>query len=124
MTVITDLNAATLADDVGANSVHTAVLDMAHLGDIHGALGSIAKDDVAPRTTLRARLRTLIAILGPGLIVMVGDNDAGAFGDLHAGRSELRHNAYVDADAADPGTLREPGDGGAAWSCDRGRARG
>jgi Mn2+/Fe2+ NRAMP family transporter len=27
-----------------------------------------------------ARLKTLLAILGPGLIVMVGDNDAGAFG--------------------------------------------
>ena len=26
------------------------------------------------------RLRTLLAIVGPGLIVMVGDNDAGAFG--------------------------------------------
>jgi Mn2+/Fe2+ NRAMP family transporter len=25
-------------------------------------------------------LKTLLAILGPGLIVMVGDNDAGAFG--------------------------------------------
>jgi NRAMP (natural resistance-associated macrophage protein)-like metal ion transporter len=27
-----------------------------------------------------AKLKTLLAILGPGLIVMVGDNDAGAFG--------------------------------------------
>ena len=27
-----------------------------------------------------ARLRTLLAILGPGLIVTVGDNDADAFG--------------------------------------------
>src|SRR5580658_1879655 len=58
----------------------TAVLDDAHLGDIHGALGSIAEDDHAPRLTLRARIKTLLAILGPGLIVMVGDNDAGAFG--------------------------------------------
>jgi Mn2+/Fe2+ NRAMP family transporter len=80
MTVIDDLNEATLGNDVGALAIHTAALDRAHLGDIHGALGSIARDDVAPRTTLRARLRTLIAILGPGLIVMVGDNDAGAFG--------------------------------------------
>jgi Mn2+/Fe2+ NRAMP family transporter len=79
MTVINDLNAATLGNDVGARAIHTAVLDKAHLGDIHGALGSIAEDDFAPRTTLRARLKTLVAILGPGLIVMVGDNDAGAF---------------------------------------------
>ena len=59
---------------------HTAVLDRAHLGDIHGALGSIAEDDLGPRTTWRRRALTLLAILGPGLIVMVGDNDAGAFG--------------------------------------------
>jgi Mn2+/Fe2+ NRAMP family transporter len=73
------LNTATLGNDVGARAIPTAVLDKAHLGDIHGALGSIAEDDFAPRTTLRARLKTLVAILGPGLIVMVGDNDAGAF---------------------------------------------
>jgi NRAMP (natural resistance-associated macrophage protein)-like metal ion transporter len=61
-------------------SVRTAVLDKAHLGDIHGAFGSIAEDDLAPRTSFPARLKTLAAIVGPGLIVMVGDNDAGAFG--------------------------------------------
>ncbi|MCP4615435.1 MAG: divalent metal cation transporter [Bradyrhizobium sp.] len=59
---------------------HSAVLDSAHRGDIRGALGSIAEGDIAPRRTLRARLKTLAAIVGPGLIVMVGDNDAGAFG--------------------------------------------
>jgi Mn2+/Fe2+ NRAMP family transporter len=57
-----------------------AVLDEAHLGDIKGAFGTILNGDHAPRTSWRARLRTLLAILGPGLIVMVGDNDAGAFG--------------------------------------------
>ncbi|WP_250454679.1 NRAMP family divalent metal transporter [Caballeronia sp. ATUFL_M2_KS44] len=57
-----------------------AVLDDAHIGDIRGAFGSIAHHDTAPRGTWWARLRTLLAILGPGLIVMVGDNDAGAFG--------------------------------------------
>jgi NRAMP (natural resistance-associated macrophage protein)-like metal ion transporter len=59
---------------------HAAVLDDAHLGDIRGALGTIRRGDVAPRNGWRARLWTLLAILGPGLIVMVGDNDAGAFG--------------------------------------------
>ena len=54
-------------------------LDGAHLGDIKGAFGSIRKGDVAPRDGWRKRLLTLLAILGPGLIVMVGDNDAGAF---------------------------------------------
>ena len=58
----------------------SAVLDSAHLGDIQGALGTIRQGDVAPRTRTSMRLRTLLAIIGPGLIVMVGDNDAGAFG--------------------------------------------
>jgi Mn2+/Fe2+ NRAMP family transporter len=57
-----------------------AVLDTAHVGDIRGALGTIARGDVRPRGSLRHRWQTLLAILGPGLIVMVGDNDAGAFG--------------------------------------------
>jgi Mn2+/Fe2+ NRAMP family transporter len=42
---------------------------------IHGALGTI--HDEAPRRSWGARLLTLMAIIGPGLIVMVGDNDAG-----------------------------------------------
>src|ERR1700680_1633797 len=79
MTVIDELNTAALGNEVGASAIRTAVLDRAHLGAIHGALGSSAEDGFAPRTTLRARLKTLVAILGPGLIVMVGDNDAGAF---------------------------------------------
>ena len=57
-----------------------AVLDDAHLGDINGAFGTIRQGDIAARNGWRARLRTLLAIIGPGLIVMVGDNDAGAFG--------------------------------------------
>jgi Mn2+/Fe2+ NRAMP family transporter len=57
----------------------SAVLDEAHTGDIRGALGTILHGDLGPRTSWAARLRTLLAILGPGLIVMVGDNDAGAF---------------------------------------------
>ena len=54
-----------------------AVLDEAHIGDIKGALGTIRLDDVAPRASWRGRLIALLAIMGPGLIVMVGDNDAG-----------------------------------------------
>ena len=63
-----------------------AVLDEAHIGEINGALGSIRHGDIAPRDGLRAKLRTLLAILGPGLIVMVGDNDAGAFGTYRRSR--------------------------------------
>jgi len=55
----------------------SAVLDEAHLGDIEGALGRIRVDDDDPRRGLRRRLVTFLAIMGPGLIVMVGDNDAG-----------------------------------------------
>jgi Mn2+/Fe2+ NRAMP family transporter len=67
-------------DQVNTPASRAAVLDQAHLGDIHGAFGTIRHNDIAPRTSWRARWQTLIAILGPGLIVMVGDNDAGAFG--------------------------------------------
>jgi Mn2+/Fe2+ NRAMP family transporter len=58
----------------------SAHLDEAHVGDIVGAFGSIAAHDVGARGNWRRRLVTLLAIIGPGLIVMVGDNDAGAFG--------------------------------------------
>jgi Mn2+/Fe2+ NRAMP family transporter len=59
------------------NTPHTAVLDSAHLGDIEGAFGRINVNDPDRPRTLRTRLLTLLAIVGPGLIVMVGDNDAG-----------------------------------------------
>src|SRR5438094_1593946 len=55
----------------------SAVLDDLHQGDIHGAFGTIRVSDVTPRRTWRRRMLTLLAIVGPGLIVMVGDNDAG-----------------------------------------------
>ena len=58
----------------------SAALDDAHVGHIHGAFGTILHGDHGPRIGWQARLKTLLAILGPGLIVMVGDNDAGAFG--------------------------------------------
>ena len=60
-------------------NAQSAVLDSAHIGDIRGAFGTIRHDDIAPRNGWMHRLKTLMAILGPGLIVMVGDNDAGAF---------------------------------------------
>ncbi len=59
---------------------NSAVLDSAHTGDIEGAFGTIRHADHHRRQGWAGRLRTLAAILGPGLIVMVGDNDAGAFG--------------------------------------------
>jgi Mn2+/Fe2+ NRAMP family transporter len=56
-----------------------AVLDRAHIGDIEGALGTIYHGDLRRRRGWWDHLCTLAAIVGPGLIVMVGDNDAGAF---------------------------------------------
>jgi len=53
------------------------VLDEAHIGDIRGALGTIRMSDSGERHGWRSRTMALLAIMGPGLIVMVGDNDAG-----------------------------------------------
>jgi Mn2+/Fe2+ NRAMP family transporter len=55
----------------------SAVLDSAHLGDIEGAFGRVGIGDGDQGRTFKTRLLTLLAILGPGIIVMVGDNDAG-----------------------------------------------
>ncbi len=55
----------------------SAVLDSAHLGDIEGAFGRISVSDTEHPHTWKTRLLTLLAIVGPGIIVMVGDNDAG-----------------------------------------------
>lgn len=55
----------------------TAVLDSAHLGDIEGAFGRISVAETEHARTWKTRLLTLLAIVGPGIIVMVGDNDAG-----------------------------------------------
>ena len=52
------------------------VLDPAKVGDIQGAFGTIGQREGA-RRGLRGRSLALLAIIGPGLIVMVGDNDAG-----------------------------------------------
>ena len=54
-----------------------AVLDSAHIGDIVGAFGRIRRDGTGAFSGRWRRLRTLMVITGPGLIVMVGDNDAG-----------------------------------------------
>ncbi len=65
---------------MAASAGSGAQLDSAHVGDIRGGFGTILEHDTGPRDGWWPRIRTLLAILGPGLIVMVGDNDAGAFG--------------------------------------------
>jgi Mn2+/Fe2+ NRAMP family transporter len=59
-----------------ARAVRTAHLDEAHVGDILGALGTI-RQGVRPPTGWLRKLVAFLAIAGPGLVVMVGDNDVG-----------------------------------------------
>jgi Mn2+/Fe2+ NRAMP family transporter len=63
--------------DIDVARGNTAVLDAAHLGDIKGAFGTIPEHEGTAPRTWRRRLLALAVIMGPGLIVMVGDNDAG-----------------------------------------------
>jgi NRAMP (natural resistance-associated macrophage protein)-like metal ion transporter len=65
------------ADKPTRPTAPSAVLDSAHLGDIEGAFGRIKLSEVDHPRTWKTRLLTLLAIVGPGIIVMVGDNDAG-----------------------------------------------
>jgi len=51
--------------------------DRAHRGDLEGALGVISAFDTGPRRGAGRRLAALSAVLGPGLVVMAADNDAG-----------------------------------------------
>jgi Mn2+/Fe2+ NRAMP family transporter len=61
----------------GPSADRRSVLDRAHRGDIIGALGRVPSVDTGPRRRLRHRLVTLLAVMGPGVIVLVADNDAG-----------------------------------------------
>jgi Mn2+/Fe2+ NRAMP family transporter len=65
-----------MTSGVGEREREPAVLDTAQRGDIQGAFGTIRQQDEG-RRGLRSRALALLAIIGPGLIVMVGDNDAG-----------------------------------------------
>ncbi|WP_198406886.1 NRAMP family divalent metal transporter [Nocardia terpenica] len=65
------------APDPVDTATHGAVMDSAHVGDIVGALGTIRQHDTTEGRGRWQRFRMLLAVIGPGLIVMVGDNDAG-----------------------------------------------
>src|ERR1700682_2083711 len=65
-----------MTDIQTTRGVRTAHLDEAHVGDILGALGTIRQGARPPAGLLR-KLLCFLAIAGPGLIVMVGDNDVG-----------------------------------------------
>jgi Mn2+/Fe2+ NRAMP family transporter len=68
---------STMQDSTFEEEVRTAHLDEAHIGDIQGAWGTIRRGDTARRKSWFQRLLTLLVIMGPGLVVMIGDNDAG-----------------------------------------------
>ncbi|MGO9197194.1 MAG: NRAMP family divalent metal transporter [Acidimicrobiales bacterium] len=73
-----------------------AVLDEEHVGDIEGAFGTIAYGDTGLRRSWKAKALTLLAIVGPGLIVMVGDNDAGGVATYaQAGQNFGTHLLWV-----------------------------
>ncbi len=61
----------------GSPAERRSVLDRAHRGDIEGALGRVAVFDTPNRLPLRRRVAVLLAVMGPGLVVMAADADAG-----------------------------------------------
>src|ERR1700722_18302016 len=64
-----------LDDAPGAD--RPAVLDPQHVGDIVGALGTLKRSETGNTKSWRRKLRLLLVIAGPGLIVIGGGNDAG-----------------------------------------------
>ena len=60
-----------------AGSAGPAVLDPQHTGDIVGALGTLKQSETGHTRSWRRKFRLLLVIVGPGLIVMGGGNDAG-----------------------------------------------
>ncbi len=72
--------ASTVATGVataGALAAGTAPADTTQLDDIKGAFGTLRAGSHDEPATWSRRLKCLLAIMGPGLIVMFGDNDAG-----------------------------------------------
>lgn len=61
----------------GTAATGTGTADTPHLDDIKGAFGTLRAGSHDESATWSRRLRCLLAIMGPGLIVMFGDNDAG-----------------------------------------------
>ncbi len=70
-------NSDTSAPEVAPGSDGPAVLDPQHVGDIVGALGTLKRSETGNTKSWKRRLRLFLVIIGPGLIVMGGGNDAG-----------------------------------------------
>lgn len=72
----------------GPGSERRSVLDRAHRGDLVGALGRLRSEDTNVRRSWRPRLAAFLAVAGPGVVVMVADNDAGGISTYaQAGRN-------------------------------------
>jgi Mn2+/Fe2+ NRAMP family transporter len=71
-------NVGSAEQDAAAVAAGPAVLDPQHAGDIVGALGTLRQSETGNTRSRRGKLRLLLVIIGPGLIVMGGGNDAGA----------------------------------------------
>ncbi|MDE3025630.1 MAG: hypothetical protein KGI93_08680, partial [Acidobacteriota bacterium] len=71
--------AAVVYPPFGGSADRRSLLDRAHRGDIVGAFGRVRSFDTGPRLSPRRRLATLLAVAGPGIVVLVADNDAGSF---------------------------------------------
>ncbi len=69
--------ATTGTGTTGAATTGTAPAVTAQLDDIEGAFGTLRAGAHDEPASWSRRLRCLLAIMGPGLIVMFGDNDAG-----------------------------------------------
>ena len=70
-------NPGTAEWDLAAESNGPATPDPQHVGHIVGALGTLKPGEAGKTRSWRRRLRMLLIIVGPGLIVMGGGNDAG-----------------------------------------------
>ncbi|WP_243632855.1 hypothetical protein [Mycobacterium uberis] len=62
---------------VTSDASGSVVLDHAHSGDIVGVFGHIERNVTRVDHNRRQQLRLLMVIIGPGLIAITGDNDAG-----------------------------------------------
>src|SRR5665213_4340882 len=58
-------------------AAHNSTRDDAGDASIRGAFGTINENDSNNTRSIKRKVLTLLAVLGPGIIVMVGDNDAG-----------------------------------------------
>ena len=70
-------DAAPAEPDAPVGGAGPAVLDPQHAGDIVGALGTLKQCETGNTRSWRRKFRLLLVIIGPGLIVMGGGNDAG-----------------------------------------------